>query len=258
MIPTPIQTALATLREFEVPALLIGGQACILYGGAEFSRDLDLMLAANRMALPRLEQALAALQADIIAVPPLRLDLLQRGHAVHFRCARPDVAGLRLDLMTRPPRLPELDVVWGRHVVVDLDSGPVAVVALEDLVSTKKTQRDKDWATIGELVDADIVAHRDVADRNRIAFWLRECRDADALIELASAFRETAVAAAADRPLLDAALNRDPRRLELELAQEQIRGKQADREYWAPLRAELEQMRHDRRRAGSSGATDAL
>jgi hypothetical protein len=60
---------LATLREFEVPALLIGGQACILYGGAEFSRDLDLMLASDPMALPRLEQALAALQADIIAVP---------------------------------------------------------------------------------------------------------------------------------------------------------------------------------------------
>ena len=46
MIPTPIHRALATLREFEVPTLLIGGQACILYGGAEFSRDLDLMLAA--------------------------------------------------------------------------------------------------------------------------------------------------------------------------------------------------------------------
>ena len=28
MIPTPIQSALATLRDFGVPTLLIGGQAC--------------------------------------------------------------------------------------------------------------------------------------------------------------------------------------------------------------------------------------
>jgi hypothetical protein len=75
---------------------------------------------------------------------------LDRGHAVHFRCVRDDVAGLRLDLMTRPPRLPDLDAVWRRHVVVDLEVGPVSVVALEDLVATKKTQRDRDWATIGE------------------------------------------------------------------------------------------------------------
>ena len=248
MIPNPIQSALATLRECDVQTLLIGGQACILYGGAEFSRDLDLMLAVTPETIPRLEQALAALVATPIAVPPLRADLLERGHAVHFRCARDDVAGLRLDLMTRPPRLPDIDAVWRRHTVIDLDFGPVSVVALEDLVSTKKTQRDKDWATIGELVAADMIAHEGSADRSRTEFWLRETRDADALIQLASEFREIAVITTADRPLLHAALQANHLALELELAREQIDGKQADREYWAPLRAELEQMRHDRRR----------
>ncbi len=250
MIPTPIQSALATLRKFEVPALLIGGQACILYGGAEFSRDLDLMLAAAPEALTRLEQALSALQADVIAVPPFRSAFLQRGHAVHFRCRRPDVAGLRLDLMTKPPRLPDLDAVWQRRVVVELDVGPVSVVALEDLVATKKTQRDKDWATIGELIEADMIAHGTNPSQSRVEFWLREAREADALIELASAFRGVAEALAAERPLLGAAVGQDRGKLELELAQEQIRGKQADREYWAPLRAELELLRHDHRRSG--------
>ena len=248
MIPNPIQSALATLRECDVQTLLIGGQACILYGGAEFSRDLDLMLAVTPETIPRLEQALAALVATPIAVPPLRADLLERGHAVHFRCARDDVAGLRLDLMTRPPRLADIDAVWRRHIVIDLDFGPVSVVALEDLVATKKTQRDKDWATIGELVAADMIAHEGSADRSRTAFWLRETRDADALIQLASEFREIAVTTTADRPLLHTALQANHLALELELAREQIDGKQADREYWAPLRAELEQMRHDRRR----------
>ena len=102
------------------------------------------MLAAAPAVLPRLEQALSELQAELIAVPPLRSELLERGHAVHFRCRRPDVAGLRLDLMTKPPRLPDLDATWQRQTVLALDGGPISVVALEDLVATKKTQRDKE------------------------------------------------------------------------------------------------------------------
>lgn len=111
MIPTPIQCALAALREAEVPSLLIGGQACILYGGAEFSRDLDLMIAAAPATLARVPRALDALEARLIAIPPFDAALLDRGHAVRFRCARADVAGLRLDLMTRPPRLSDVAAV---------------------------------------------------------------------------------------------------------------------------------------------------
>ena len=250
MIPTPIHRALATLRESEVPTLLIGGQACILYGGAEFSRDLDLMLAAVPSALPALEQALVALEADLIAVPPLKLDLLERGHAVHFRCRRPDLAGLRLDIMTKPPRLPDIAAVWDRRVVLALELGPVSVVAVEDLIATKKTQRDKDWAIVGGLVEADIVTHREVPEPDRIGFWLREGREADTLIDLAASFPDAAEAQVETRPLLRSAVGRDRVTLELELAREQIRGKQADREYWEPLRAELETMRHDQRRGG--------
>ncbi len=249
MIPTPIQSALATLRRHEVETLLLGGQASILYGGAEFSRDLDLMLAATPASLPNLERALADLDATLIAVPPLRFDLLDRGHAVHFRCRRSDVAGLRLDLMTRPPRLPDVAAVWRRRVEIDIEGGSVAVVALEDLVQTKKTQRDKDWPIIGALIEADMVRHRDDSVGDRTHFWFREARGADELIELASAFPEVAEVVRQVRPLVGAAQQRDRNALELELAREQIRGKQADRDYWEPLRIELEQMRHDHRRA---------
>jgi hypothetical protein len=44
----------------------------------------------------------------------------------------------------------------------------------------------------------------------------------------------------------------DREALELELAQEQIRGKAADRAYWAPLRAELEVFRRQAR-GGEAG-----
>ena len=136
--------------------------------------------------------------------------------------------------------------------MLTLDGGPVSVVALEDLVATKKTQRDKDWATIGMLVEADMVTHHAAADEAHVKFWLREARDADTIIELASAFPLATRAASADRPLLHAAVEHDRDRLELELATEQIRGKRADRDYWAPLRAELEQMRDDQRRLGQT------
>ena len=41
MIPSPILKALSTIRTRRVDHLLMGGQACVLYGAAEFSRDVD-------------------------------------------------------------------------------------------------------------------------------------------------------------------------------------------------------------------------
>ena len=49
----------------------MGGQACVLYGAAEFSRDTDLALLASPENLAQLEAALGALGASVIAVPPL-------------------------------------------------------------------------------------------------------------------------------------------------------------------------------------------
>jgi hypothetical protein len=40
MIPRVLLT-LSTFQKHRVRALLIGGQACIIYGAAEFSRDSD-------------------------------------------------------------------------------------------------------------------------------------------------------------------------------------------------------------------------
>ncbi len=70
----------------------MGGQACVFYGAAEFSRDTDFAILADAANLQRLEAALRELQASVIAVPPLSLDFLHRGHAVHFRCQHPEAA----------------------------------------------------------------------------------------------------------------------------------------------------------------------
>ena len=84
MIPIQILRVLSTIRQYDVPALLMGGQACVLYGAAEYSRDLDLAVLATDEALPRLTDALQALHATVIAVPRFEQQYLARGHVVHF------------------------------------------------------------------------------------------------------------------------------------------------------------------------------
>ena len=64
----------------------MGGQACILYGGAEFSRDLDLTVAVDTDILKAVKKALAGLEAEVVFVPDLDDEVLKRGHACHFRC----------------------------------------------------------------------------------------------------------------------------------------------------------------------------
>jgi hypothetical protein len=52
------------MRAQRVRALLMGGQACVFYGAAEFSRDTDFAILADAVNLARLRKALAELQAE--------------------------------------------------------------------------------------------------------------------------------------------------------------------------------------------------
>lgn len=86
MTPNPILKVLSLIRAHRVYALLMGGQACVFYGAAEFSRDTDLAILASSENLGRLKQVLKDLQAEVIAVPPFEAKYLRKGHAIHFRC----------------------------------------------------------------------------------------------------------------------------------------------------------------------------
>lgn len=103
MTPSPILKVLSTIRASGVRSLLMGGQACVLFGGAEFSRDTDILVLADDDNLDRLSAAVADLEAAVIAVPSFEADFLARGHAVHFRCRRP--AGGRGGRAGRGPSL---------------------------------------------------------------------------------------------------------------------------------------------------------
>jgi len=94
LIPNPIRKVLSSIRTHRVRALLMGGQACVFYGAAEFSRDTDFAILASPANLARLKKALAELQAELIAVPSFAIEFLRKGHALHFRCRHPEAVGL--------------------------------------------------------------------------------------------------------------------------------------------------------------------
>ena len=68
----------------------MGGQACVFYGAAQFSRDADIAVLADDINLGLLQTALDELQAEVVAVPPFEQQYLDLGLAVHFRCRRAD------------------------------------------------------------------------------------------------------------------------------------------------------------------------
>jgi len=232
----------------------MGGQACIVYGAAEFSRDADVAVLADPANLRRLRGALDELQAEVIAVPPFAAEYLERGHAVHFRCGRTDVEGMRVDVMSRMRGVDPFLALWARRTTFELRAAPddapltVDLLALSDLVAAKKTQRDKDWPMIRRLMEVNWFEFRDQANDARIAFWLRELRTPELLVECTAAFPEAAAAVAGDRNAVAAALTGDVARIERALLDEQARERALDRAYWAPLRAELERLRHARER----------
>ena len=251
MIPIQILRVLSTIQQFDVPVLLMGGQACVLYGAAEYSRDLDLAVLATDAALPRLSAAMEALKATVIAVPPFEARHLERGHAVHFSVPDPDAAALRVDIMSRMRGVAPFETLWQRRTSITLaddaqsSSTTVDLLALEDLVSAKKTQRDKDWPMIRRLVDASYDSARDGdVSEEQVDFWLSELRTPEFLIEAVGRFRDQA--ASSQRPAVAAA--RDGGDVAAPLAAEQAKEMAIDRAYWEPLRRELEAMRHAARR----------
>ena len=188
------------MQAHRVRALLMGGQACVFYGAAEFSRDTDFAILADAANLARLRRALADLRAVPIAVPDLQLRHLRRGHAVHFRCMHPEALRLRVDVMARMRGVDAFAALWRRRAVIELADGTRCdLMSLRDLVQAKKTQRDKDWPMIRRLVEANYFAERARARPASVRFWLQELRTASLLLELAAAHP---LLPAANEPLL--------------------------------------------------------
>ena len=87
MIPTPIRHVLSTIQAPGIQALLMGGQSCVFYGAAQVSKDIDFLILADQENFNALLEALQKLDAHRIALPRFAPELLEKGHAVYFRCS---------------------------------------------------------------------------------------------------------------------------------------------------------------------------
>ena len=233
------------MRAHRVRALLMGGQACVFYGAAEFSRDTDFAILADAANLARLRKALADLRAESIAVPPFELKYLRRGHALHFRCQHPDALRMRVDVMSKMRGVDAFAKLWKRRTTIKLPDGTKCdLLSLPDLVQAKKTQRDKDWPMIRRLVEAHYFSHKDKPNTSQIKFWLMELRTPPLLLEVASAKASVARRLAVRRPLLRFAASGKLGQLESALVAEESNVRATDKAYWSPLLTELESLRH--------------
>jgi hypothetical protein len=221
----------------------MGGQACVLYGGAEFSRDTDLAILGDDANLDRLQAALKDLQGEVIAVPPFDRKYLDMGLAVHFRCRHPEAMGMRVDVMSRLRGVDDFETIWRRRTTFTVTDMTIDAMSLPDLVKAKKTQRDKDWPMIGRLIEVNYLKNRGNPSEEQISFWLHELRSPGLLIEAAANFPRQGEIAMPARPLLECALRHDEEELRRELRVEEEAERNADVAYWLPLKAILVELR---------------
>lgn len=228
---------------------MMGGQACVLYGGAEFSKDLNLVILVSEQNFAAFSLFLDEVKAEIVAVPKeLSSKLLNKGHAIHFRCQSEIAAGLRIDIMSKMRGVDDFEALWSRRTTVTLplnkdQSFELQVIGLQDLVKAKKTQRDKDWPMIRRLIEANYLTFREKPEENSIKFWFEELRTPQLLIELTKLYKDQAQIYKSKRPAISAALMMDDELIKKELLIEELQERELDRIYWDPLKKELSELR---------------
>jgi hypothetical protein len=100
---------------------------------------------------------------------------------VHFRCQADEVAGVRIDVMSRMRGVDPFPELWVRRTTLVDDAGnEYHLLSLNDLVQAKKTLRDKDWPMISRLLEANYYANktRPTDEHARFGSWrcgLRNC-----------------------------------------------------------------------------------
>ena len=169
-------------------AILASGQAVVLYRLAIMSKDGDWILREDQETLAHVIATLGRRAARYRYGAPLDLRWLAHGWSSHLEFHE---AGLRLrcDFVTRPPRVSPatLAALWRSPAQKE-----VPVVTLPILADLKKTNREKDYAVIGELA-------RRMEDPHLQALYSRSARD---LLQLFAEHPAVVAEAARERPLL--------------------------------------------------------
>jgi hypothetical protein len=178
-------------REFNegrLRAIITSGQAVVLHRLAIMSKDGDWILREDQDAAAHVLEVLERHGARYRFGAPLDLRWLRQGWSSHLEFEE-DGLRIRTDFFTRPPRVGTADLarLWREQ-----EGRNPAFVDLRTLIEMKKTNREKDYAVIGEL------ARRLPEPRDQM-LCSRSARD---LAELAGQYPELAKELHVERPLL--------------------------------------------------------
>jgi hypothetical protein len=176
------------LNRGRLRALLSSGQAVVVHRLAIMSKDGDWILREDTETLDHTLEILSQHGAFYRFGAPLDLRWLAGGWSCHFEL-REQALRLRTDFVSRPPRI---SAEWLARIWSEADSTGRDVVDPEPLAALKLTNREKDYAVVGELA-------RLMTDPAAQLLYSRSSRD---LIELAQRHPEVVPEAAERRPLL--------------------------------------------------------
>ncbi|NLE68507.1 MAG: hypothetical protein GX608_13900 [Lentisphaerae bacterium] len=190
-------------------AILSGGQAVVMHRLAIMSKDGDWILREDEESMRHVLAVLDANGAHYRFGAPLDIRWLSAGWSAHLEFMGHGLR-VRTDFVTRPPRLSaeRLDGLWREQDA----KNQAPFLGARDLVETKKTNREKDYAVIGELA-------RGMGDIDDQIMCSRSARD---LMELAAQRPDRVIALTCQRPVL-AAIAEGPEALEVALDAERRR-----------------------------------
>jgi hypothetical protein len=141
------------LNAEKVSYILISGQATIIYGAATFSEDIDIWLNPVPRDWNKFLLIARKLHARIYKLtPPLKMDLILKGHGYHFQFPESSRSIWFLDVMGKVPRVNNFQTAFKNVIYQETDWGKLPVLGIRDLVEIKKTRRLSDYTVISNLV----------------------------------------------------------------------------------------------------------
>jgi hypothetical protein len=187
-MPNPYLDLTAEFNRGRLRTLLSSGQAVVMHRLAITSKDGDWIVREDAEATAHVLAVLAARQARSRFGAPLDVRWLAAGWSSHLEHRLGELR-LRTDFVSRPPRITG-DQLAGMWRQAEKSGDPV--IGLEPLAAIKLTNREKDYAVVGQLA-------RSMQDPRAQFLFSRSSRD---LIELARNWPKVLAEVTSKRPLL--------------------------------------------------------
>ena len=146
------ERVVSALSSGKVDFIVVGGVSAVLQGVPIVTRDLDLCYRRDSDNLRRLAKALSPFHLRLRGLPedvPNIFDERTRQFGMNFTLAAEDES---LDLLGEMSAVGGYDAIVGRAVEMDVAGHTVKVLALPDLIRTKRAAgRPKDLAVLPVL-----------------------------------------------------------------------------------------------------------